>query len=282
MDRGQIVALATEVIPPENTPEKAKTDTLIAHPQWKYIGPADSIRFEWQIGKWGWAGFAGETSRKYATRAQPPSTELQEFSTSLPAISLSPLSPGYYDCEIWFKDKFADLRVIVENCVRIVEVAPAEYTLTITLNPPVGGYVTMSPEPTPPGYSYASGTMVTLTANPYPDYEFDHWSGAVSGTSRTVSVSMSSDKTVIANFRGVAPPTGYTLSLYQAFGVQGTVTKDPDKPLYDRFELVVIRATPPPDYAFDYWLIRDQKRSYNPASIIMTQDSVATVYYKLR
>lgn len=121
MGRGQIIALATEVIPPENTPEKRRTDTLTAHPRWKYIGPGDTIRFEWQIGKWGWAGFAGESARQYMTRVQPASTELKEFTTSLPAISLSPLTPmdEPYDCEIWFKDKFSDLRVIVENCVKI-------------------------------------------------------------------------------------------------------------------------------------------------------------------
>ena len=124
MDRGQIVALATEVIAPENTPEKTRAEVLIAHPRWKYIGPGETIRFEWQIGKWGWAGFAGESARQYATRSQPASTELKEFTTSLPAISLSPLSPGYYDCEIWFKDKFPDLRVIVQNCVKIVEEGP--------------------------------------------------------------------------------------------------------------------------------------------------------------
>jgi len=124
VERGQIVALATEVIPPENTPEKKKTDTLVAHPRWRYVGPRDTIRFEWQIGKWGWAGFAGETARKYSTHSQPASPVLTPFTTSLSAISLSPLSPGYYDCEIWFKDKFSDLRVIVQNCVRIVEEVP--------------------------------------------------------------------------------------------------------------------------------------------------------------
>lgn len=125
MERGQIVALPTVVIPPENTPQKKRSETLTARPRWKYVGPADTISFEWQIGQW-WAGtFDGITSRKYKTFSQPRSLYLAEFSTSLPAISLSSLSPRAepYICEIWFKDKFSDLRVIVENCVKIIEVA---------------------------------------------------------------------------------------------------------------------------------------------------------------
>lgn len=124
MERGQIIALATVVIPPENTPQKKQSETLIAHPRWRYIGPADTIKFEWQIGQWWLGTFDGITSRKYKTFSQAPSMEMAEFSTSLPAILLSPLSPRAepYICEIWFKDKFSDLRVIVENCVKIVEV----------------------------------------------------------------------------------------------------------------------------------------------------------------
>jgi len=134
MERGQIVALATVVIPPENTPQKKRSEMLTAHPTWRYIGLADTIRFEWQIGQW-WAGtFDGITSRKYKTFSQPKSPSLAEFTTSLPAISLSPLSPRAepYICEIWFKDKFSDLRVIVENCVKIIEV-PVGITFQVSI-----------------------------------------------------------------------------------------------------------------------------------------------------
>ncbi|MBA7593427.1 hypothetical protein ES703_00347 [subsurface metagenome] len=140
MERGQIVALPTVVIPPENTPQKTRAMTLIAHPRWKYIGPPTTIRFEWQIGQYWLGTFDGITARQYTTRSQPASTELAEFETSLPAISLSPLSPRDepYICEIWFKDKFSDLRVIVENCVKIVEEAPVT-TVTVALkNRPSG------------------------------------------------------------------------------------------------------------------------------------------------
>lgn len=200
---GEIVALPTQVIPPENTPEKIRTQTLSARPRWKYIGPGETIRFEWQIGRWGWAGFAGETDRKYATRSQPASTELKEFSTGLPAISLSPLSPDYYDCEIWFKDKFPDLRVIVQNCVRVIEEAPPErYTLEVTVEPPGSGTLYISPKKT----SYEPGETVYLNATPYSGYEFDHWGGwppypDIQSTSRRLILVMQEDLWVVAAFR---------------------------------------------------------------------------------
>lgn len=133
MERGQIVALATVVIPPQNTPQKKKAETLTTQPRWKYVGPADTISFEWQIGRWGGAGFDGETIRKYSTHSQPASDYLREFTTSLPAIALSVLSPSDdpYDCEIWFKDKFPDLRVIVENCVKIVAEVPVGINFSV-------------------------------------------------------------------------------------------------------------------------------------------------------
>lgn len=143
MERGQIVTLPTVVIPPENTPQKKRSEALTARPRWRYIGPADTIRLEWQIGQW-WAGtFDGITSRKYKTFSQPRSLYLAEFSTSLPAISLSPLSPRAepYICEIWFKDKFSDLRVIVENCVKIIEVPVGiSFQISIWGIPDFGSY----------------------------------------------------------------------------------------------------------------------------------------------
>jgi predicted ribosomally synthesized peptide with SipW-like signal peptide/uncharacterized repeat protein (TIGR02543 family) len=52
----------------------------------------------------------------------------------------------------------------------------------------------------PSGGTYAPGTSVTLTPNPNPGYEFDHWSGDYSGTANPGSVTMDGPKTVQANF----------------------------------------------------------------------------------
>jgi len=271
MERGQIVALATSVIPPENTPQKTRGETLIAHPRWKYVGPRDTIRFEWQIGRWGAFGFAGDSARKYATSSQPASAELKEFNAALPAISLSPLSPGYYDCEIWFKDKFSDLRVIVENCVRIVEEAPPpeKYSLEIAVEPPGSGNVTVSPIMA----VYPAGTSVSLHAMRVVGYEFDHWGGDVygMGSQNPITVTMDSDKWVVAVFKSIAK---YAIDGVSIPASGGYWYMEPYKDLYDRLDVVKLTAFAYAGYSFDYWMINDRKRTYNPASVIVMDKDV--------
>jgi uncharacterized repeat protein (TIGR02543 family) len=75
--------------------------------------------------------------------------------------------------------------------------AMAIYSLTTSVDPAGGGTITL----TPPGGSYTSGTQVTLTAVPAPGYKFDHWSGDASGTSTAVTLTMDSNKSVIAHFK---------------------------------------------------------------------------------
>jgi pectate lyase len=68
------------------------------------------------------------------------------------------------------------------------------FTLSTTV---VGiGEVTLSPA----GGTYTVGTVVTLTANPLLGNSFINWSGNASGSSLTTTVTMTSNKTAIANF----------------------------------------------------------------------------------
>lgn len=53
----------------------------------------------------------------------------------------------------------------------------------------------------PAGTSFSPGTVVTLTATPNPGEPWLGWTGACTGTSRTCSLTMNSDKAVTANFK---------------------------------------------------------------------------------
>jgi len=69
------------------------------------------------------------------------------------------------------------------------------YTLTIA----AGSHGTTDP---PPGsYEYDSGVSVTVTAKADSGYEFDRWSGDASGTSKTITITMDSDKSITAHFK---------------------------------------------------------------------------------
>ncbi|MGB9907077.1 MAG: InlB B-repeat-containing protein [Candidatus Saccharicenans sp.] len=84
--------------------------------------------------------------------------------------------------------------------------APAEatYTLTVVRSGPGNGTVTSEDEEINCGdtcsASYAAGTLVKLTATPDELSGFERWEGDISGTSKTISFLMDSDKTVVAVF----------------------------------------------------------------------------------
>ncbi|MDM8000849.1 MAG: cell wall-binding protein, partial [Dehalococcoidia bacterium] len=55
----------------------------------------------------------------------------------------------------------------------------------------------------PPTGPYVAGLPVELTAVPAPLYKFSHWSGDASGTSPVTTITMDSDKTVVAHFEQI-------------------------------------------------------------------------------
>ena len=68
----------------------------------------------------------------------------------------------------------------------------------------------------PPGATYAPSTQVTLTASPASGYAFDNWSGDASGTEPTITVTMDSNKNIVANFVGNVsnPPIQVSLDFF--------------------------------------------------------------------
>ena len=75
------------------------------------------------------------------------------------------------------------------------------YTLTTGVDPAGSGSVTASTQNCAGGYT--AGTVVQVTAVPNTGFAFLNWSGAASGTSNPVSVTMDGNKSVTANLRGV-------------------------------------------------------------------------------
>jgi len=89
------------------------------------------------------------------------------------------------------------------------------YTLTINISPPGAGSVS------PTSNQYKEGTEVTLTAVPSSGYRFASWSGNVSSLEPTITVTMDSNKNIVANFVGDVsnPPIQVALDF---FGIKDT------------------------------------------------------------
>ncbi len=80
------------------------------------------------------------------------------------------------------------------------------YSLTTDVTPPLAGSVIADPAPNCGGTGYADGTVVQLTAAPGQGYSFVGWGGDLSGLTSPVSVTVSSNLSVIATF---AQDTGW-------------------------------------------------------------------------
>lgn len=94
-----------------------------------------------------------------------------------------------------------------------------------SLSTDVVGQGTVATSPT--ASSYPADTAVQIVAEPAADWEFSHWSGAITGTNPVASVLMDADKSITATFVQVTqPPEGApVIDLWygadQTFGANG-------------------------------------------------------------
>lgn len=115
------------------------------------------------------------------------------------------------------------------------------YTLDITAE---NGSVSTSPS----GSSFKKGTSVSLTASASTGYKFVRWSGDVTGTSNTTSITMDDNKSVTAIFEEKDPT--YTITINTS---NGSVTKSPSKSEYNPGEEVTLTAKANSGYHFTGW-----------------------------
>ena len=123
---------------------------------------------------------------------------------------------------------------------------PCTYTLSVSTSPPGGGTVTINPQKS----TYCAGDVVTLTATPNSEYEFNSWSGDASGSANPMTLTMNSNKSVTANF---ATTCTYALSVSTNPPSGVTVAVTPRKSTYCAGDHVTLTATPSSGWTFSYW-----------------------------
>lgn len=117
------------------------------------------------------------------------------------------------------------------------------FSINASVNPAGGGSVTLNP----PGPTYTPGTQVTVQATPNDGYAFTGWSGDLTGSNPTETVTVNKNLTIVANFAAGQ----YTFNA--TAGPNGTVNWAPKKSLYAPGEKVVVTATPNDGYFFSGW-----------------------------
>jgi uncharacterized repeat protein (TIGR02543 family) len=112
---------------------------------------------------------------------------------------------------------------------------------------PAGGGTT---DPAVGTHTYAEDTVVDVTATPATGYEFDHWSGACTGTG-ACQVTMDADKSVTAHFTLL--PVTYDLTIAVSPAGDGTTDPAVGTHTYAEDTVVDVTATPATGYEFDHW-----------------------------
>jgi uncharacterized repeat protein (TIGR02543 family) len=115
------------------------------------------------------------------------------------------------------------------------------YTLNVQA---VNGAVVKNPDLA----AYNSGAIVQLTATPSTGYTFTGWSGDATGSANPLSVTMSANKNITANF--ALTGSGFTLNVVAN---NGSVLKNPNLVTYTSGTSVVLTATPNSGYTFTGW-----------------------------
>lgn len=143
--------------------------------------------------------------------------------------------------------------------------------LVLTTNTVGSGTVARIPNQT----NFAYGDVVTLTATADPDNFFNYWSGAATGSSNPVTVTMDTDKTVTANFLSDAA-TSYALT--KTVAGSGVITAQPDQVRYLPGDVVTVTAAADFGWDFSAWSGAISGAA-NPQSIIMDDNKSVTATF---
>jgi uncharacterized repeat protein (TIGR02543 family) len=144
-------------------------------------------------------------------------------------------------------------------------------TNNLILNTAGSGKVTKNPKLE----TYGCGQVVTLTAVPDPGWQFNGWSGDLSGSANPLAVTMDGDKTITATF-GELPPVTYSL-VVDIVG-KGGVTIVPDQTSYAPDTVVTLTPAADPGWVFNGWS-GDASGSDDPLELTMDDDKAVTATF---
>lgn len=152
-----------------------------------------------------------------------------------------------------------------------------QYLLNVAIeNDGVGGegnVVTKSPDQ--PTYLYDE--VVQLTAVAQPGWKFVEWTGSITGTNPTVSITMRQHENVTAHFEQEQYELDVNL-LHNGVGEGGSVTVSPLKTTYVYGDIVTLSATLNPGWTFGGWSGGDTP-SEMETQLTITGDTAVTATF---
>jgi len=142
------------------------------------------------------------------------------------------------------------------------------FTITTSVNPTGGGTVTLNPNKA----TYQPGEQVQVTATANSGFSFTNWSGSLSSTNPTETVTVNGNLNIVANFSSAQ----YTFSATSSGN--GSVNWTPQKPLYGNGEIVTVTATPEEGYFFVGWTGAVTSTN-NPVDVTIDGNTSVTAHF---
>src|SRR6185295_3378030 len=144
-------------------------------------------------------------------------------------------------------------------------------TFSLTTNVSGTGSVARNPN----AASYASGTVVTLTATPGSGFQFSGWSGDLTGAANPATITMSANRTVTATFTAI---TQGPFTLTRDVTGSGSVSANPNQSSYAAGTVVTLTATPFSGSTFSNWS-GDLSTTANPTTIVMNANKLVVANF---
>ena len=157
---------------------------------------------------------------------------------------------------------------MTQNVVAIAHLTQNQYDLNVAIvNNGVGDDIQNAVliDPEQPTYGY--NQTITLTAVPELGWSFTGWSGDLTGTELTKSLTITEDNDITATFT----QQQFAVNVTSSNPAWGTVTLSPQKDYYLYGEVVTVTPVPVKGYEFTLWT-GDVTGSTKPLFLAITQD----------
>ncbi len=176
-----------------------------------------TVYLRWTMGttdsSWQFCGWNVDDVQLWAFGSQGVTHTLTVSTQGQGSVALNPPGPMYPEGTTvtltanaaagWYFDHWegaltgsANPATLVMDVDKAVTAVFLQYTYTLTVNVIGQGSVAANPA----GPTYPSGTSVALTATATSGWRFDHWEGALTGSTNPATLVMDGDKTVTAVF----------------------------------------------------------------------------------
>jgi uncharacterized repeat protein (TIGR02543 family) len=145
------------------------------------------------------------------------------------------------------------------------------YSLTRNVTPDGGGTI-IADAPNCGSDQYTEGTGVGLTADPADGYQFNAWSGDLSGSLINETITMDGDKTVTADFDVICYDVTWSASPGDGGAVGASPAANCDGGQYAHGTDITFSATPNTGYEFTGWSGGLSGSSANPDTLTIVEN----------